>query len=219
MNLALKLDEEGHVIAVYFDDQNTIEVQKANPEKQVRINKVNEILDLIRNTSTRIGIIAMKGQNKGLNNIQLKIFNFYFDMYDYIEKEDLINQLHDVALSRDDRALNNLILGANFLIDAPGQLFKSRVLRYIKINKAYSEEELVRIWQLIFEELNMRNKKISPTNAKKLTKVLFNAPKDRDSHLFKIKGLNPYNIKVVAYKTEDADVAATIGLLNAFTTT
>ncbi|MBS1640669.1 MAG: hypothetical protein JSR12_11500 [Bacteroidetes bacterium] len=188
------LKDAGHNIAKRIGYHNR-KVENLQVDNQYRTKKIDQILELIQRYPNEPDKIFLEIFQDDLDPIQRKIFRHYKNLYQHIEVQNLIEGIKKHAYYKDSRPLNSYIFSATFMIYPEGELFKSRVTKYIKVGESYTKAELTRLWNLIFVETGLRRNNFSDTKAVKLTNSIFNTRKKR-SGVFLILSLNKHSIDV-----------------------
>jgi hypothetical protein len=199
-DLPSKLKADGHKIS-YIIAMNDIEVEKQDVEKKDRVAKIEKIVSLLRGVHDEFDLDELSSR-KGFDSLQKTIINYFSSLYGYVEPYQLLSEISRVSQKRDSRELKRLILGANFAISPPDDLYKMVVNKYFKIGTKYSSKDILTKWNRVFIETSLNKKLDTPTKAVRQLKIHFYCQRKNDG-TYLIVADNPF--KLIILKTKESD--------------
>lgn len=202
-DLTNKLTSDGHSISYLFSNTN-IEVEKQDVEKKDRINKIEEIVSLLRNVQDEDDLETLLSVKK-FDSLQRSILNYFRDLYGYVDSDDLLDAINSISQKRDTRELKRLILGVEFAILSDDNIYKMVVNKYFKIGDRYTPKIILSRWNRVFVEASQSKKLDTTVKAVRLLRTHFECKRKSDG-TYMIVSNNPYKIKIINKRASDIDI-------------
>lgn len=202
------LKDSGHNVVTQKKISSTV-VAKVDPDKKNKEQQVVEIISFLRNNPHNYEIIDKLETAKN-TVIQKKILKQFLSLRNYIDEEQILDFFEKAAIKRDTKEFDNLIKSAEFVIMAPGSIYKARMNKYFFNGKEFTIEEILNLFKIIHGEQHIPVIIDSPTTAIRLLKLYYTVTKIKAKNgkpvKYKMTSQNPKNFKVKAIKPELEDL-------------
>jgi hypothetical protein len=190
------LGEHGHPVTFKNYAPTTVLVP-TDLSQESRVESIREFIETLRSinpTQTDLRTI-----NVNLSQRERLIFDMYEEFHLYIERNQLLDKIEEVAIDRDVRALRKLKVSARIAIMPSNHTYLRRVREHIIIDQPYTNEELRNAWNDIFQSLGLHNEFTDNQGVKALkwTRVQFKTSRLKKPSRNRITGVNPNDFIII----------------------
>lgn len=193
-SLPEKLAQEGHNVkhTIRSSSTNVISYDSQNSMK----SQVQEIVDILKKLNPQDDLKAILASKNWHPRVKM-VVKWYKKYFLYIDNNQWLDFLEQEGKKSDSRGLNNLLRGAFFAAVIESNLYKRSVRANLKIGQAYTPQDLLIIWNRIFQDSGLFWKLKSPTQAVRMTNTHFLVTKDKRSKTHKLISENPYQFRII----------------------
>ncbi len=194
--LALQLRKAGNAVSLNLSASAT-NVQTLPITKIPKQHEINEITNkLLTIDENDFQELLQNGKNTNLERFVLKV---YVEFSGFLMKEDIIKIIKFLN-KQDRRAFNNIVAAARFAILDKDNFIKRAITFHIKIDKKYSQKDLLTAWKNILTETGILKDIHTENKAVQMTKLYFKTSKDKRKGTFTILKENPFEFNILKYK-------------------
>ena len=195
------LEWQGHTVTFSKYTSATVVNQTDLVEKS-RVKKIKDLIETLRLIDPTTNDFRLLGMN--LNSREKQVYDVYAGFYLYIDREQLLNKIEEVAVDKDSRALKNLRMSAEIAVLPLGHQYLRRVREHITVDHQYTNNDLVKAWNEIFQSTGLHRKYTDNEGVKALkwTKLHFDTKNLRKPYRHRIISPNPFQFTVVQYLTD-----------------
>lgn len=194
------LKRQGHSLT-FNEYAPTTVLNTADISEEVRMAGIKEFVEKLRQFNHQRDNLASLKNN--LNQRERTVYDIYEEFHLYIDNNQLLNKIEELAVGRDDRALKNLRQSAGIAILPTNHAYFKRVMECLGIDHQYTYKELVSAWNEIFQNLGLHKKYADNEGVKALkwTKLHFKAYKVKKTQSYRITGINPNDFTIIQFNS------------------